>query len=148
MKKIVSLLLLIAMAAALVIPAAAEEYWHDDPVMVIDIVGKAELTKEAAGAPISEKDMAKAVANCEEASIVSSKIGVKSYTLLWQRGIVSKEDYIDVALRVWGSRNLLALMFYRPEGSHEWEVYARNIGEIIDVCIPGGGDIAIAFATR
>lgn len=148
MKKFVSVLLLIVMTAALLVPAAAEEYWHDDPVWVLDIVGEAKLVKELAGPPIDKKDMAQAVANCEDADIITAEFGAKVYTLLWQRSVVSEEEYIDLAMRIWGSRNIMTLMFYRPEGAEEWEVYARNIGEIIDVCMPGNGDIAIAFVTQ
>lgn len=142
MKKIVSLVLLVVMAATLVIPAAAEE--HVEWVRLIYVTDDAEID-QGFGQPITEAEMLAAVAEDEE--IFPNSSAYKYMSVLCQRRIRCREELVDLGLRVWGSRNQVALLFFKGVGENTWTLVGRNIGEVIDVCMPGNGEYAVAYAS-
>lgn len=140
MKKVVSLFLAVVMTAMLAVPVFADDVVHW--VTVITVTDDA-VIDENFGAQITEDEMFAAVAASE--GIVGKSY--KHMSLLYQRRIRCDEEICDLALRVWGSRNLCALLFFKGVEDEEWTLIGRNIGEVIDVCMFANGEIAVAYAS-
>lgn len=141
MKKAVSILLVAVMAVMLAIPVFAEDVeW----VRVISITDNAVLALRDVQ-PITEQEMLDAAAASE--GILPEGAEFKYMRVLYQNRISCEEEICDLALRVWGSRNLVALLFFKGDQDEAWTLIGRNIGEVIDVCMFANGQIAVAYAS-
>lgn len=141
MKKVVSILLIAVIAAMLALPAFAEDVqW----VRVISITDDAVLALRDIQ-PITEQEMLDAAAASE--GILPENAEFKYMRVLYQNRISCEEEICDLALRVWGSRNLVALLFFKGDEDEAWTLIGRNIGEVIDVCMPANGQVVVAYAS-
>lgn len=126
MKKVMSLILLVVMIAMLAVPAAAD---YSDPcdayVRLISVTDGVKL--DWVVHELSEEDMFAAVKASE--GIIPADASFQYLTLLCKKTITSNEEDIDLALRIWGSRNRLALLFFQGVDEEDWTLIDINKGK-------------------